>query len=309
MRVLIAEDDRASRSLLERVLLKWGYDVAVTCDGEEAWRTLQQEDAPSLVVLDWMMPGLDGPEVCRRVRKLDAPNPPYLILLTGRDGKSDIVAGLEAGANDYLGKPFDKDELHARLEVGRRFTELNGKLLATQAILAEQARTDALTGVMNRRAILERLSEEMARTQRDATRLGVGMIDIDHFKRINDAYGHAAGDCVLREVVARASSATRPYDAFGRFGGEEFLAIVPACPEAEVASVLERIRSAVADSPVAVEGHKVRVTVSIGGAMSRGTSVDALIRSADDALYQAKVAGRDRVVVAGRSSSPAVDAA
>ena len=309
MRVLIAEDDRVSRSLLERVLLKCGYEVTVTCDGEDAWRALQQEDAPSLVVLDWMMPGLDGPEVCRRVRALDAPNPPYLILLTARDSKSDIVAGLEAGANDYLGKPFDKHELHARLEVGRRFTELNGKLLATQAILAEQARTDALTGIMNRRAILERLSEEMARTQRDATRLGVGMIDIDHFKRINDAYGHAAGDCVLREVVARASSATRPYDAFGRFGGEEFLAIVPACPEAEVASVLARIRSAVADSPVAVEGHKVRVTVSIGGAMSRGTSVDALIRSADDALYQAKAAGRDRVVLVGRSSSPAVDAA
>jgi two-component system, cell cycle response regulator len=309
MRVLIAEDDRVSRSLLERVLLKWGYEVAVTCDGEEAWRALQQDDAPSLVVLDWMMPGLDGLEVCRRVRGLDVPNPPYLILLTARDRTSDIVAGLEAGANDYLGKPFDKDELRARLEVGRRFTELNSKLLATQAILAEQARTDALTGIMNRRAILERLSEEMARMQRDATCLGVGMIDIDHFKRINDAHGHAAGDCVLREVVARASSATRPYDSFGRFGGEEFLTVVPACPDAEVVSVLERVRSAVCDSPVEVEGHQVRITVSIGGAMSRGESVDALIRSADDALYQAKAAGRNRVVLAGLSGSPAADTA
>jgi len=305
MRVLIAEDDRASRSLLERVLLKWGYEVAVTCDGEEAWRTLQRDDAPSLVVLDWMMPGLDGPEVCRRVRELDAPNPPYLILLTARDSKSDIVAGLEAGANDYLGKPFDKDELRARLEVGRRFTELNSKLLATQAILAEQALADALTGIMNRRAILERLSEEMARAQRDATRLGIGMIDIDHFKHVNDVYGHVAGDRVLREVAGRASSATRPYDGFGRFGGEEFLTIVPACPGVEVVSVLERIRTAVGDSPVEVEGHQVRVTVSIGGAMSGVGSVDELIRSADDALYQAKAAGRDRVVLAERAGSPA----
>ena len=309
MRVLIAEDDRASRSLLERVLVKWGYEVAVTCDGEEAWRALQQDDAPPLVVLDWMMPGLDGPEVCRRVRALDAPNPPYLILLTGRDSKSDIVTGLEAGANDYLGKPFDRDELRARLEVGRRFTELNSKLLATQVVLAEQARTDALTGIMNRRAILERLSEEMARARRDATGLGVGMIDIDHFKRINDAYGHAAGDQVLREVVARASSATRPYDGFGRFGGEEFLTIVPACPDSEVASVLERIRNAVGDSPVEVESHQIRVTVSIGGAMSSGESVDELIRSADDALYRAKAAGRDRVVLAGRAGLPAAGAA
>jgi two-component system, cell cycle response regulator len=309
VRVLIAEDDRASRSLLERVLVKWGYEVAVTCDGEEAWRALQQDDAPLLVVLDWMMPRLDGTEVCRRVRALGAPNPPYLILLTGRDSKSDIVTGLEAGANDYLGKPFDRDELRARLEVGRRFTELNSKLLATQVVLAEQARTDALTGIMNRRAILERLSEEMARARRDATGLGVGMIDIDHFKRINDAYGHAAGDHVLREVVVRASSATRPYDGFGRFGGEEFLTIVPACPDSEVASVLERIRNAVGDSPVEVESHQIRVTVSIGGAMSSGESVDELIRSADDALYRAKAAGRDRVVLAGRAGLPAAGAA
>jgi diguanylate cyclase (GGDEF)-like protein len=298
MRVLIAEDDRVSRSLLERVLLKWGFEVVVTCDGEEAWQALQQHDAPPLAVLDWMMPGLDGTEVCRKTRELDAPNPPYLILLTARDSKSDIVAGLEAGANDYLGKPFDKNELHARLEVGRRFIELNTKLLQAQETLAVQARTDALTGIMNRRAILGRLDEEMARAEREATHLGIGIMDIDHFKRINDTYGHATGDQVLRQVVDRSAAAMRPYDGFGRIGGEEFLAILPGSRSPELADALERIRDAVSRPPMEVEGQDVRVTVSIGGDLYGGQSVDALIRSADGALYQAKAQGRDRVILA-----------
>jgi two-component system, cell cycle response regulator len=298
VRVLIAEDDLVSRSLLERVLVKWGFEVAVTRDGEEAWQALQQDDAPPLAVLDWMMPGLDGPEVCRRVRGLDAPNPPYLILLTARDSKSDIVAGLEAGANDYLGKPFDKDELHARLEVGRRFIELNTKLLQTQETLAVLARTDALTGIINRRAILERLDEEITRSDRGGSPLGIGIVDIDHFKRVNDAYGHATGDQVLREVVDRSAAAMRPHDGFGRIGGEEFLAVLPGSGRPQLADALERIRAAVSRSPMDAGGRDVSVTVSIGGGVYGGQSADALIRAADGALYQAKAQGRDRVIVA-----------
>jgi two-component system cell cycle response regulator len=299
MRVLIADDDLTSRSLLNRVLTQWGYEVLVTKDGEEAWHELQREDAPPLLILDWMMPGLDGVEVCRRVRTLAAPSPPYVILLTARSGKEDIVTGLDAGANDYLGKPFDRGELGARVEVGRRFVELNQKLMETQRALELQARTDPLTGIMNRRAILERLEEEMARGRRQGTSIGVGMMDIDFFKRINDTYGHAAGDEVLRQVVGRSAAAMRPYDAFGRFGGEEFLAVVPQVGAAEVTSVLERIRKAICDSIVEEDGNEIAVTVSIGGATSCGESLDAVIRAADDALYRAKSQGRNRVVMAG----------
>jgi two-component system cell cycle response regulator len=298
MRVLIAEDDRVSRKLLERVLVKWGYEVAVTCDGAEAWEALQSEDAPLLVILDWMMPGLDGVEVCKRVRELEAPNPPYIILLTARYGKADIVAGLEAGANDYVGKPFDRDELRARLEVGHRFTELNRKLLETQQTLARLARTDALTGIMNRRAILERLAEEIARAERESTRLGIGMVDIDHFKRINDVYGHAAGDQVLCEIAERSSGAIRLYDSFGRIGGEEFLVVLPGAESLDLGDVLQRICNAVFGSPFVVESREEQVTVSLGGCLYDGQSIDGLMRSADSALYQAKAAGRNRVVVA-----------
>lgn len=298
MRVLIAEDDRVSRDLLQQVLGKWGCEVVVTSDGDEAWEVLQHDDAPRLAILDWMMPGLDGPEICRRVRARNAADPPYVILLTARGGKDDIVIGLEAGADDYVGKPFDRAELLARLEVGRRFTELNARLLETQRILAEQALTDALTGVMNRRAILGRLEEEIARAHREETTLGVGMIDIDHFKRVNDVYGHTAGDAVLREIAVRSRSAMRQYDAFGRFGGEEFLAIVPDSPDSEVRGVLERIRTAVCAGPVETQGNTLMVTVSIGGVTSGASSADMLICSVDDALYKAKADGRNRVVMA-----------
>ena len=299
MRVLIAEDDLTSRNLLGQVLTKWGYDVLATSDGEEAWQILGHEDAPPLVILDWMMPGLDGVEVCRRVRSLASPSPPYIILLTARGGKGDIVTGLDAGANDYLGKPFDHDELRARVGVGRKFVELNQKLIETQRALELQARTDVLTGTMNRRAILERLGQEMARAERQGTCLGVGMIDIDFFKRINDTYGHTAGDEVLRQVVGRSVVAMRPYDAFGRFGGDEFMAIVPQVGATEIEGVLERIRRAVCASPVEKGGREIAVAVSIGGASSRGESIDAVIRSADDALYRAKSLGRNRTVMAG----------
>jgi two-component system cell cycle response regulator len=299
VRVLVAEDDLTSRGVLRRVLTKWGYEVLTTSNGEEAWAELQREDSPPLAILDWMMPGLDGVEVCRRVRAQVTLSPSYIILLTARGGKEDIVTGLEAGANDYLGKPFDHNELRARVDVGREFIELNQKLLETQRSLELVARTDALTGTMNRRAILDRLGQEMVRAERQGTCLGVGMIDVDFFKRINDTYGHAAGDEVLRQVVSRSAAAMRPYDAFGRFGGEEFLAIIPQVGDFEVASVFERIRAAICASGVEVDGSEIEVTVSIGGATSGGESIDAVIRAADDALYQAKAQGRNRVVMAG----------
>jgi two-component system, cell cycle response regulator len=298
VRILIAEDDATSRLLLKRVLESWGYEVEVTRDGDEAWRCLSDPDGPRLAILDWMMPGMDGVEVCSRVRTLETMQPPYIILLTSLGEKDSVIAGLEAGADDYLSKPYDAAELHARVEVGRRLVELNERLLEAQRVVEELARTDALTGIRNRGAILEILEVEIARAEREGTSLGLGMLDIDHFKEVNDSSGHAAGDEVLREVVRRIVSVLRPYDTLGRFGGEEFLLVVPGVDVLELGVVCERIRRVVTASPIEVSGHSFAITASLGAALRKRESPDGLIARADYALYTAKDDGRDRVVMA-----------
>ncbi|HZL63824.1 MAG TPA: diguanylate cyclase [Thermoleophilia bacterium] len=303
MRILIAEDDSTSRLLLTRVLEGWGYEVAVTSDGAAAWDALQAEGAPRLAILDWMMPGMDGVEVCRRVRARETLQPPYMILLTALGDKDSVVKGLESGADDYVGKPYDPDELRARLEVGRRMIELNDELLEAQHALEILASTDTLTGVLNRGAIVDELERVQDWAAREKSPFGLGMMDIDHFKLVNDTLGHAAGDVVLREVVRRALGVLRPYDTFGRFGGEEFLVLVPGAGGGKLSEVLERIRRAIGSTPIVVDGHEITVTVSIGGAVHDTGSADHLIARADDAMYAAKGRGRDRILVA-----PAEDA-
>jgi len=303
VRILIAEDDSTSRLLLTRVLEGWGYEVAVTSDGAAAWDALQAEGAPRLAILDWMMPGMDGVEVCRRVRARETLQPPYMILLTALGDKDSVVKGLESGADDYVGKPYDPDELRARLEVGRRMIELNDELLEAQHALEILASTDTLTGVLNRGAIVDELERVQDWAAREKSPFGLGMMDIDHFKLVNDTLGHAAGDVVLREVVRRALGVLRPYDTFGRFGGEEFLVLVPGAGGGKLSEVLERIRRAIGSTPIVVDGHEITVTVSIGGAVHDTGSADHLIARADDAMYAAKGRGRDRILVA-----PAEDA-
>jgi diguanylate cyclase (GGDEF)-like protein len=298
VKALVADDDTASRLVLEKMLTKWGYEVVTAADGAEAWRILTSEDSPDIAVLDWVMPGLDGVEVCRRIRALELSSPPYLLLLTGRDAKQDIATGLESGASDYLQKPVERDELRARLLVGKRFAELNHRLIESQEELRHQALIDSLTHIMNRRAVLGRLTEEIARAPRQGLPLSIGMLDIDHFKVINDTLGHAAGDAVLRAVVERCVGALRAYDAIGRIGGEEFLLVMPGVGARDTDIVLERVRRAVGDMPILAQGQEVVVTVSIGGAVCQGESMDELLKLADDALYRAKNEGRDRVVLA-----------
>ena len=298
MKVLIAEDDITSRSILQAVMGKWGYDVTTAHDGEAAWELLQRPDAPKMALLDWMMPGMDGIELCRRVRAMEADEPPYLILLTARGEKSDIVAGLDAGADDYIAKPYNNDELQARLGVGMRVLTLQQRL--RQALLEAErlALTDALTGIPNRRAILARLQSEMARVTRENAVLWVSMLDIDHFKHVNDTLGHAAGDIVLCECVRRVTGIIRPYDVAGRFGGEEFLLVLSAPGTPPCKDVLERVRGEIAARPFTVgeTGAPVNITVSQGVALWNGAeTADALIRRADDALYRAKETGRNRV--------------
>ncbi len=297
MKILIAEDDFTSRSILTAILKKWGFDPVVTEDGEAAWEVLQRPDAPRLILLDWNMPGMDGLEICRRLKDIGSSNPPYVILLTARGEKGDIVQGLEAGATDYVSKPYNNEELQARIRVGQRMLDLQSRLLEARDALAHQATHDFLTGVFNRRAILDRLKEEISRAGRKEGNLSVGMLDIDHFKKINDSYGHQAGDEALVALTQFIQDGLREYDCVGRYGGEEFLVIAPGSIGLKSESLYERLRDRIAGAEIATNAGVVSLTVSIGVAPGTDQSnVDTLLAAADTALYQAKAGGRNCVV-------------
>ena len=297
MRILIADDDATSRCILEAVLIKWGYEVISVADGTEAWETMQKPDAPRLAILDWMMPGIEGVEICRKLRenKKNEEQYTYLILLTSKRSKENIVSGMEAGADDYVVKPFDQHELRVRIRAGQRIVQLQSELLVAKQDLLIQSRTDSLTGVLNRRAILSQIKTELSRAKREKKDLSLSILDIDHFKKINDTYGHMVGDDVIREVVKRISVAVRTYDSLGRFGGEEFLVVMPGAKEIEAYSICERIRSAIGETDFAINGLKIHLTVSLGFVTGDGNAdIDDLIVRADKALYQAKGNGRNR---------------
>lgn len=298
MKILIAEDDVTSRGILESILPKWGYKVVSTSDGNDAWKQLQTKDAPKLVILDWMMPGIEGIEICRRVRENTEKDKPYtyLILLTAKESKESIIKGMEAGADDYITKPFDPHELRVRLRAGQRILDLQSELLAAKKELLVQSRTDPLTGVFNRRAILSQIDIELSRAKREKTKISLSMVDIDYFKKVNDTYGHLVGDEVIRECVRRISASLRVYDAIGRIGGEEFLVIMPGAEEADAFSIAQRIRSVIGNKNFIADGSSIPVTISQGVATcTENTSPDDLIAMADKALYRAKENGRNRV--------------
>ena len=299
MKILVAEDDVTSRGILTAVLKKWDFDPVAAEDGDTAWDVLQRPDAPQLLLLDWNMPGIDGLEICRRLRKKDPINPPYVILLTARSEKGDIVKGLEAGANDFVAKPYDSEELQARIRVGQRMLELQSHLMKARDTLAHQATHDFLTGVLNRRAIWDRLKQEISRAERKNDSLSIGMLDIDHFKNINDTYGHHVGDEALVAFTRCIQNELREYDCVGRYGGEEFLVIAPGAIGSGRESLYERLRARIAGAEIVTNEGSISLTVSIGAAPGTGqTCGDTLIAIADAALYQAKAAGRNCVVYA-----------
>jgi two-component system, cell cycle response regulator len=296
MKILIADDDRVSRTVLRTALTKLGHEVVDVEDGVEAMRALLAQDGPRLAILDWMMPGADGLTVCATIRQ-QATAYVYVILLTARDREADLVEGLGAGADDFLTKPLNVTELAARLRSGERVIELQQRLLESQAALEHAATYDRLTGLWNRGTIVDHLAGELNRTQREGASLSVLLVDIDHFKRINDTYGHAAGDQVLCEISRRIRSLLRAYDAVGRYGGEEFLVVLPGADTSSARVVAERLRDGVHATPVTDESFNHEVSVSIGLACSDtiGFESAALILAADQALYRAKAAGRNRV--------------
>jgi two-component system cell cycle response regulator len=296
--VLIAEDDPICRRVLQSRLGNWGFQVISAVDGLEAWDILRQDNAPDLLILDWIMPGIDGPELCRRIREKQHAIYPYILLVTGKDETQDVVRGLEAGADDYLSKPFDPTELRARLQVGKRILTLQHELIQAREELRFQANHDALTGVLSRGAILSLLDQELERGARSGTPTGILMMDLDRFKKLNDTYGHLTGDAVLKAVVHRMNQAVRSYDFLGRYGGEEFLAVLSNCYPDDLRTVAERVRSAVSDFPISTETANLAVTVSVGGVVtSHATSGLASLSAADAVLYEAKRNGGDRVEI------------
>jgi len=302
MKILIAEDTLLSRHMLQSLLTKWGYDVVSVEDGDAAWEKLKVPDAPRMALLDWMMPGRNGVDVCRALR-LQRPEPyTYILLLTAKDAKESVVEGLDSGADDYLTKPFNPQELKARMRVGMRLLQLEDSLVQAREGMRYKATHDALTETWNRGSILETLDKEIWRSRREHISLGVLMADLDHFKSVNDTYGHAAGDAVLREVTKRMQASIRPYDAVGRYGGEEFLILLPGCDGMETRNKAERLREAIFQGHVATSAGFLKVTMSIGGVATADWPEDTsnqILQMADAALYRAKEEGRNRTVMAG----------
>lgn len=295
MKVLIADDDALSRKILEDCLSEWGYDIVMANNGYEAWSILEKNDRPNMAVLDWMMPGMDGVEICRRLRRLNLPNYVYVILLTARSKREDVINGLESGADDYIIKPFNREELKSRLKIGQRIIELEQRILRL-------ASTDYLTGLLNRRAFLERLERELNRCQREANHMGIIIIDIDHFKRVNDNFGHQVGDMVLQEFSRTLVKLCRVYDFIGRYGGEEFIVCLPGADKWNTYQIAERMRSTTENKNILLPDKEssINITASFGiASLEPGQikSADRLINEADEALYLAKEQGRNRIVM------------
>lgn len=297
MKVLIADDSGTSRMLLRSALQRWGYEVVMAENGAQAWEILAQPNAPAMAVLDWVMPHMTGPEVCRKVRETHREPYTYILLLTSKNTKNETVEGLEAGADDYIVKPFDEQELQVRLRAGKRIVDLQMDLLTAREELRERANKDLLTLLPNRSAIAAALEKELSRCHRDRRTVGVILLDIDHFKKINDTYGHFAGDAVLRETAARLRGNMRPYDAVGRYGGEEFLVVLPNCDLEQATMQAERMRARLHSTAMVVDGAELHVSASFGVTVSDGSekSLDLFVRVADEALYKAKASGRNCV--------------
>jgi len=312
MKVLVAEDSQFFRRLLEVTLAQWGHQVVPCSTGAEAWEILAGPNCPSLAILDWEMPGMEGVEICRELRKLADRPYVYVILLTAKTRREDIVSGLDSGADDYITKPFDPLELQVRIRAAMRIIELQEKLTKSIKALELRVLEDSLTGLWNHGAILTRLKQELARSLREQSSLGVIMADVDNFKQINDRYGHQTGDRLLTGLARRLKSALRSYDSVGRYGGDEFLIILPNCAERETVALAERLGMASMSDPIHEAQESIACTISMGVASTDSMGdydMKDLLRAADEALYEAKRAGRTciRVGVPGhRSREPAV---
>jgi two-component system, cell cycle response regulator len=299
VKALVVDDSAVYRKLIGDHLRGWAFEVTLAESGNEAWGILQQTDSPKLVLLDWVLPDLDGIELCKRIRQAGTTGPyVYVILLTGKDGRQNMLDAMQAGADDYLSKPFDELELKARLLVGKRILNLQEELVAARESMRHAATHDSLTGLMNRGEILAMLQRELERGRRANTPVGVVLGDIDHFKSVNDTLGHLFGDEALREVGQRLRAQLRVYDGVGRYGGEEFLMILPNCDLPNAMLRANELREIISRSPVVCSDAEKLITMSMGVAISGcdgKSEVEALLNQADAGLYAAKGKGRNRI--------------
>jgi two-component system cell cycle response regulator len=302
VKILVADDDPVSRRLMERMLQRGGYEVITVQNGRQAAHELSSVGGPRLALIDWMMPELDGPSLCRELRSRQNDPYVYILLLTSKQSGGDLVEGLEAGADDYLTKPCHAAELKARLHTGRRILQLEDKLVEAREEMRFKATHDALTSLWDRGAILALLRSELSRSIREHLPVSLLLCDVDHFKQINDVHGHQAGDDVLQEVSTRLLDAVRSHDAVGRYGGEEFLIVLGGCSSEHLKQRAEQVRTAINGSPVFTKHGSISVSLSVGAitveSWDESIPIELLLKPADEALYQAKASGRDQVIFA-----------
>jgi diguanylate cyclase (GGDEF)-like protein len=299
MRVLIAEDDTATRLLLQQWVREFGFDPVLAVDGEEAWGLLRQGDAPRLLVVDWQMPRLDGVNLIRRIRfAANQSCYPFILMTSSRSDPESVIEVLEAGADQFLAKPFEKMQLRARLAVGARIVAMQEKLMQKNDALRVQAAKDPLTGLLNRAEFLDLFKKELSRAGRAKQQTGLMILDVDHFKGVNDSHGHLVGDMVLQEIAQRLYRGVRSYDFVGRYGGEEFFIFLSNCGRSALWNRAEQIRESICAEPIQVGDLDIQVSVSIGAAVARPGERSSLevLAAADSALYKAKRTGRNRTV-------------
>ena len=299
MQILLVDDSAVYRKLIGDHLRRWEFDFTVAETGAEAWQVLERPDAPKLVLLDWVLPDLEGIELCQRIRKVGTSGKyVYVILLTSKQGRQDMLDAMNAGVDDYLVKPFDASELKARLLVGKRILNLQDELVAARESMRHAATHDSLTGLLNRGEIFGMLERELERGRRERKPVSVILGDIDHFKEVNDTCGHLFGDEALQEMARRLHSGLRVYDGVGRYGGEEFLLVLPSCNLDAALLRANELREIIAATPIMHGSTGRSITMSMGVAVSECVGVkelEALLGRADAALYAAKANGRNRV--------------
>jgi diguanylate cyclase (GGDEF)-like protein len=312
MQALVVDDSAVYRKLIGDHLRNWGFGATMAADGAEAKRILDQPDTPKLVLLDWVLPDIDGTELCKRIRKEGSSDTyTYVILLTGKDGRQNMLDAMQAGADDYLVKPFDELQLKARLLVGKRILDLHQQLVSARESMRHAATHDSLTMLMNRGEIVSVLERELERGHREHQPVGIVLGDIDNFKSVNDTLGHLFGDEVLRQVGHKLREELRVYDSVGRYGGEEFLMILPNCNWENSLMRADELREIIAAAPIVYSGDERQITMSMGVSVSDGdgkNDAEILLNHADAGLYTAKANGRNRVERFTRSTKKTVAA-